>query len=358
MNIKAVLFGTHHPHREPQTRLRKGALLVSTVLFAGIAGTPAQGAILPSPPTRTASSEESGFPIGSAFDNHNGQEWRTSAALNEGTNATVHMEFAGPTTFDRVAFINHNGSNAGSNTTTQISLSFDGGPALLYSVYGFVARSSGSIIEVGPRTATTIDLRITQVFDGSAGGQVGAGEVFFLNTPTGNSRVSGVTVTAFSSQISIGPATNILNQRLSSGRSAESAATFSSNGDGTNTFVDFDLGYGDGVTGFDFFDRTRPDTGVGTVTGFDLIFSVDSTFGNADDVTRSYAKAGTAIALSDSFAPISARYVRYDVTALNNPGFPNVGGSHFTFYVPEPSAAVLLGLAAVSSAVCSQRRRR
>jgi hypothetical protein len=85
-----------------------------------------------------------------------------------------------------------------------------------------------------------------------------------------------------------------------------------------------------------------------------MIFSQDAVFGNGDDITRSYTNS--AMAKGDVFAPINARFVRYDVTA--NAGGPaaNTGMSEMIFYqVPEPSAALLfLTLASLSTL----RRRR
>src|SRR6185436_15656326 len=104
---------------------------------------------------------------------------------------------------------------------------------------------------------------------------------------------------------------------------------------GAGTFVDFDLGAPSLVGGFDFFDRPADED---RVTGFDLIFSANAIFGDGDDITRSYVNAN--MALGDEFAPISARYVRFDVTGNNG---LNTGISEIMFYqVPEPSTVALL----------------
>ena len=82
------------------------------------------------------------------------------------------------------------------------------------------------------------------------------------------------------------------------------------------------------------------------MTGFNVILSQDTIF-DSSDVTLSYSKLASQIGVSDEFTAIFARYVRYDVTGIFDPSFPNVGGANFTFYTPEPSAALLLGLSAL-----------
>jgi F5/8 type C domain len=115
-------------------------------------------------------------------------------------------------------------------------------------------------------------------------------------------------------------------------------------------FVDFDLGSVQPVTGFDWFDRMHQ---ADRVTGFDMIFSNDPSFGTTV-ATRNYT-GNTDFSVTDSFAPINARYVRYDVTSSAGPANANTGLSDIIFYaVPEPGAAALFSL----SALALTRRRR
>jgi MYXO-CTERM domain-containing protein len=139
------------------------------------------------------------------------------------------------------------------------------------------------------------------------------------------------------------------------GRSIGPGVEYASN-TGTNMFVDFDMGAIQPITGFDFFDRIAA---VDRIGSFDLIFSNDSSFGSSV-ATRSYTKGTGGVSgtgpwtLSDSFAPISARYVRFDSTSAAAGG-GNLGINDMIFYaVPEPASAAMAGLAGLALL----RRRR
>jgi hypothetical protein len=117
----------------------------------------------------------------------------------------------------------------------------------------------------------------------------------------------------------------------------------------TNMFVDFDFGAITPVTGFDFFDRMAA---LDRNTGFDLIYSNDPSFSSVV-ATQSYAP-GPDWGFSQTFAPVNARYVRFDSTASNS----NPGMSEMIFYaVPEPSSALLTGIAGLFLTTARRRRR-
>ena len=154
--------------------------------------------------------------------------------------------------------------------------------------------------------------------------RLGTTEIAFLNTNAGSTPITGVTVigsaTAFSAQFAASNAANGI-----AGIGYLSGVEYASAGQGSNTYVDFDLGAARPVTGFDLFDRLGA---VDRMTSFDLIFSNNADF-SAPLATRSYSKSATWTA-SDNFAAITARYVRLDVTAAG-PG-ANAGVGDITFY--------------------------
>ena len=115
---------------------------------------------------------------------------------------------------------------------------------------------------------------------------------------------------------------------------------------GADTFVDFDLGVVRPVGGFDFFDRPADED---RVTGFDIILSQNATFGDGDDIVKSYTNSN--MAMGDVFgAAVSARYIRFDVTSNLGGPSANTGISEIVFYqVPEPAglASLALGISVV-----------
>ena len=79
----------------------------------------------------------------------------------------------------------------------------------------------------------------------------------------------------------------------------------------------FDFGSVVPLSGFDFFDRIPA---VDRTTAFNLIFSNDTTFGNAGDTTLSFTSGSTVWGYSQTFAAVNARYVRFDATATTGAG--------------------------------------
>lgn len=138
---------------------------------------------------------------------------------------------------------------------------------------------------------------------------------------------------------------------------------YASAGAGTDTFIDFDFGAETFLTRIEFTDRQTGGTPGGAadnITAFDLIFSDDAIFGNADDTVLNVASAGVADTLSIPIDGIFAQFLRFDVTATAglNPGAAEF--AFFTVITPEPSTIAIwsvLGLVGVGFAVVRRRRR-
>ncbi len=111
-------------------------------------------------------------------------------------------------------------------------------------------------------------------------------------------------------------------------------AAYASNGKGTETYVDFDLGQPTQIGGFKHVDRPDP----ATVDTAQLIFSDRPDFSEpirTVEVDHVNTLGGTTFA---RFEPVTARYVRWQVTAiaLNTCS----GGTEITFFAtadPEPT---------------------
>ena len=138
---------------------------------------------------------------------------------------------------------------------------------------------------------------------------------------------------------------------------------YASQGQGVNTFIDFDFGEPVTIGQVLFTDRTTSGGGNGAFRGgqFDKVTRFDLLFGDEPDfasptatlhvlspyVNRPPSSNGpedfqTTVAVPN----VVARYVRFDVTAAAG---ANPGAAEFTFYapVPEPSAGALLVLCAL-----------
>ncbi len=273
------------------------------------------------------------------------------ASQGGGTNTFLEFTFAGPSNFNGIVVLNRD-SGGMSDLIGDFTLTFDGGAT--FGVNRMALRGQSIVHELGDRVATVVRLDVDTIGVGDAFNNTGAMEVIFVNRPTGMSLISGVSI--FNSAAPFSPAYDASNGidgdigRNSGLTGASDNPEYASAGQGANAFVDFDLGGVQMVGGFDFFDRIAA---IDHATAFDMIFSTNSVFGDGDDVLRSYGKNG--IALGDTFAPISAQYVRFDVTANANGG-ANTGLNEVLFYaIPEPTGVTLLG---ASAGLLLLRRRR
>lgn len=288
-------------------------------------GLSANAAIVSTPNVTGFSSEFSAQFAASNLVDGNFSEF---ASAGDGLDTFVEFTFDAPTTFDRIVVVNR--SAPANDRIADYTLTYDGGASGSTSVVrGDVGVSQGGFDALGTQTATTVLLEVDTVADLSGGLNVGALEVYFLDTPAGLSLISGVSVldstTPFSGNFA---ASNAIDGIVGIGGGNGEFATA-----GTGGFLELDLGSLQTVGGFDFFDRIT--TGEAT-SSFSLTFSEDETF-DANDVTQTFT-GGTQ---SAEFEGIDARYVRYEQLS----GAGNGGVAEIQFYaVPEPSSTALLGL--------------
>ncbi len=111
---------------------------------------------------------------------------------------------------------------------------------------------------------------------------------------------------------------------------------YASAGKGVGTQVDFDFGRPVAVAGFEHVDRNDP----ATVRAAKLIFSRDRDFHttlSSVAVKHADRRAGLTRA---TFPAVTARYVRWEVTAINAAGNRCVGGAEIAFFSPAPPDAL------------------
>ncbi len=304
-----------------------------------------QAAIVANPAvTNSAPAFSGAYVAGNLFDGNRDTEY---ASQGQGANTFVDMDFGAPVTVDRF-FVVTRLNNV--DVVGEANLILSNNPDFSSPLATVVINPSGQngaglIASFAPTTARYA--RWDVITSTGTSQNLGGIEMRFLNTPAG-SAIAPVSVIAgaapFNANYDLANAANNNVGRDGSGN--EYAINGGITGP-TNMFVDFDFGAVTPVTGFDFFDRMAA---LDRNTGFDLIFSNDPGFGSTVAV-QSYAP-GPDWGFSQTFAPVSARYVRFDSTAsASNPGM-----SEIIFYaVPEASTAAL---AAAAGLLTLSRRRR
>jgi hypothetical protein len=314
------------------------------VLAASFAAPLLHAEVLVNPTITSSAPAFSGsFSVDRIFDGEKTSEY---ASQGQGANTFIDFDFGAPITMDAFALVNR---NSPVDVVDSYDLIFSNSPDFsnptVLSISGpITGRMNGPIQSFAPQTARYVRWDVTSA---SNGNNQGASEIRFLNHY--NDRIQGVSILAsapaFSGQY---PASGLLNGNVGSSDFV-AGNEYASASQGTNTFMDFDLGSQLPIGGFDFFQRTAL---VDRPTSYDVIFSNDPTFATSQ-ATRSYSGTEASWVLSDSFSEINARYVRFDVTGgSSNAAY---GGEEAIFYaVPEPGTASLLGIATLTLA----RRRR
>ena len=176
-------------------------------------------------------------------------------------------------------------------------------------------------------TTTARYVRWQAVSSGGTSFNLGGMELRFLKTPARQTVIPATVIasaTAFSADYA---KENALDGDAGVGPGRE----YASQGQGLNTFVDFDFGAGKTISSFDFFDRILP---VDRTTSFNLVFSNDPTFATA--LSTVSVAPGANWGYSQNFAAITARYVRWDATAKPSGSLNNLGMSEIVFYGDEP----------------------
>ncbi len=318
------------------------SLLTSILLAAPLSHVTAT--ILPAPiVTNSAAPFSAAFAAANTVD---GTEFEYASA-GQGADTFIEYSFGAPQTFDKIIVLNRN-SPAPDDWIGNFTLTLNGTTPV--SVTRTALRGSSEIHPLGGlRTATTVRLDVDTLGGAGANNNTGSMEVLFVRTPLGQTPIAASIVGSAPAFNPFFAAENAVDGIV--GRSSAPSGDgpeYASMGQGANTFVDFDLGVIAPVGGFDFIDRIADED---RITAFDLILSPNATFGDADDVVRSYTNS--TVALGDVFTAIPARFIRFDVTA--NLG-ANTGISEIVFYqVPEPSSVALLSFGMIAFL---QRRKR
>ena len=329
-----------------------GAALGAALVPAGRV----RGAQVPNPTITAAADPFTGDYVADNVFDDGGRDFATSGngagtphSTDPADGTWIEFDFGAPVTID--TFINRTRVNAvdvvgRSRLVFSPDAAFDpADPAVVFNPSG--SNGAGLVQRFAPRTAQY--LRWEVVTSGGTSNNLGARQMFFLNTPTGlvplrPPRVYNGT-TPFNGNYALQNAANDNAGRDGVGNE------YASQGAGAATFLDFDFGSPTAVAGFDFLNRE-----VDVITGYDIVFSDTADFASPLETLSFTASENGNEVNSEVFDPVVARYVRLQATSAA--GFPNTGVSDILFYtpVPEPAGLPLIGLAA--AALLRRRRAR
>ena len=124
-------------------------------------------------------------------------------------------------------------------------------------------------------------------------------------------------------------AENILKPPAPNGHRAE----YASHGKGAKTFIDFDLGRPERVAAFRHIQRRTPDT----IAEANLLFSDAADFQTLLATVKIQHVDEPGATTFAAFAPVTARYVRWQVTSVLPGRSPNVGGQGIEFFAAGPT---------------------
>ncbi|MCW1925049.1 CotH kinase family protein [Luteolibacter arcticus] len=303
-------------------------------VLCGLLPLTALSEVLPTPSITAATpGADANFTADNLFDSAAevlGGEYKTNAG---GTNTFVDFDFGSAVAIDGFVNVTRE-SNTASSKVSNSCLIFDtdgvsGFNAAADTVVSFTAANTGErgqgFVNRFPKvSARKVRWQVLTTVSGT-NGNTGGMEMRFLRAPEGAAPIAGVAAVAGSpalnATLALSNAANGVAGRTLPGVAMTPGVAYASNGQGTGTEIDFDLGQIQPVTGFDFFDNLEAEQ---RVQAFELVFSNAADF-STTVATRSYS-GNSQFTVWDSFAAISARYVRYRVTACAgvNPGLSDI----------------------------------
>ena len=241
-----------------------------------------------------------------------------------------------------------NTGSPGGDNATQIDLFFSNngvfGGTPDVTINSVVPNFNNNVYDLGGE----FDAQFVRMQVQGPGGNVGAGEAQFFGpanfVPLDNPSIIA-SAPAFSPAFDVSLALD-----------GDPFTDYAAAGQGANTFIDFDFGESTLITGVEYTDRTSSAVPQGSGGGgpadnvqlFDLIFSDDAIFGNADDTSFTFQSpdfAETQLLSINNGEGIQAQFLRFDVvqTAGANPG-----AGEFAFFtveaVPEPASIAIWSL--------------
>ncbi len=277
--------------------------------------------ILPIPTITSASTAFGGsFLSANAFDN----KLAEYASAGAGAGTFMLMNFTPAVTADRMIMVARNNAVDVINAL-QLTPNFGQANATNLNLGSIGSNAAGFIKSFAPVTFSDIRWQATSV--SGLNTNIGCTELRFLKTPAGQQIISATAI-ASSSEFS---ADYSRAKAVDGNAGAGAGKEFASAGNGTGTFIDFDLGADHLIHSFDFFDRLPL---VDRTSAFNILLSNSTNF-TSPITTLSYTPGETQWGFTGNLTtPTVARYVRFQVTAKTAAigSSNNQGMSEIIFY--------------------------
>ena len=295
-------------------------------------GTAALGEHVPNPAvTASARAFSAGFPAANLFD-AGVAEYATASQgavsvpfTTDPNNGTwAQFDFGATVTFDRfvmVARLNAVDVIGTSRLIVSADPAFDSSDTI-FTFNPSGSNGAGLIHYLGPTSGRYVRWEV--LTRTGTGVNLGARQMYFVNTPTGQVLLPSPVVINSSTPFN---ATFAASQAANGNAGDSSGNEFASAGVGATMFVDFDFTASVPISGFDHWNRP-----VDRVTTFDLIFADTPDFA-APIATHSFTASANGNQInSATFATVQARYVRFQATGAT--GGNNTGIREIQFYTP------------------------
>jgi hypothetical protein len=190
----------------------------------------------------------------------------------------------------------------------------------IFTFNNTAANGAGIIQNIGPASGRYARWEV--LTRTGSGLNLGSRQMYFLNIPDGHVLLPAPTVinsaTPFNASFAASQAAN--------GNAGDGAGNeYASQGVGAGMFVDFDFGASVVVAGFDFWNRV-----FDRVTTYNLVFADTADFSSPIATLPFTADLNGNQINSATFAPVTARYVRFQATGAT--GGNNTGMREIQFY--------------------------
>ena len=309
--------------------------------------------------TASATPYNGGFVATNVFANNAAAEY---ASQGQGANTLIDFDFGSPTRMSGFEFLDRAGVL---DEIYYSRLTFSNDPSFTTPVGEFLIHHEGQAEEhlyaFPEQTARYVRWQVTETYD-NVNTNAGAKEIgFYAAIPDGHVPLDAPTITGGATAFgnAMAPlwdtggyrASNLFDGNPATEYASYTAGIVSAPLANDGTYLEFDFGETTIVAGLEHVDRLPF---IDNIVRSTLYFSDDPTF-DLSDASVTIRHGGAAA--YETFAPVAARYVRWEVNEITPGNVDNVGGKEMVFYtIPEPSSVLLLLFGLAGIAMLGRRR--